>query len=169
MADKVHSGKFSHSVELLAVSDVRRSIVRPREPGKLIISAAGLHDTHATSWKVEVHDRSWPASKTLAYEVKKLENEKNWNKLRLDFRPYVPGASVGPASLPPVFPCVLTGQRHGSHCAGRVLVWRAQCITKNETEPWTEWCLVDMDAHYARECRKADEEWDLIFERAAKA
>ena len=70
---------------------------------KLVVTAKGLVDAdgnaRANSWKVEVHDRLWPASKTMKHEQKKLEKEANWKSMTLSIKP---------------------------KASGRILVWRAQ-------------------------------------------
>ena len=76
---------------------------------KLVITASGLVDAEAASWKVEVHDITWPANKTASSEQKKMENEANWKTMNINIRPKTPG---------------------------RILVWRAQCSTEEWTE-WT--------------------------------
>lgn len=74
---------------------------------KICISAKGLVDAAAASWKAEVHDKLWPANKTWSHENKKLDNEKNWNTMTMSIRP---------------------------KAAGRILVWRAQ--TNGDWTPW---------------------------------
>mgnify|MGYP006156413719 CR=1 FL=1 len=109
---------------------------------KLVVTASGLVPAGCKSWKVELHDRTWPASKTLKYETKPTSNEANWKTLTMSIRP---------------------------HAAGRVVAWRAQAVTGAGAGPWTEWAVVDLDAERKKSKDSVDAPWVTVFGNFAPA
>uniref|UniRef100_A0A7S2CLT6 Uncharacterized protein n=1 Tax=Haptolina brevifila TaxID=156173 RepID=A0A7S2CLT6_9EUKA len=104
---------------------------------KITVTAKGLMDFNATSWNLELHDRSWPASKTLKYQINKVSLEASWKSQVLTLRP---GTS------------------------GRVLAWRAMATAKDRTVPWTAWQVFDCDKERQKAAQKPVDAWAKVFE-----
>lgn len=102
----------------------------------LVFKAADL-DTKTTSWKVEIHDQSWPHTKTLTYEVKKLTKSSDWDTLTVRIRP----------------------QKEG-----RMLAWRATYVAGSVQGAWSpDWTPVVPADERQRDLDTGNKKWEKIF------